>query len=323
MKILILGSSGFVGSNLIRHFVDKNPYYEIVALDKVKNKNLEYYCSFAKISFVQGSVNDIHLLNELTLGQDLIINLAAQTSHTLPMKDPFIDARTNVEGNLCVLEAIRNYNPSCRYIYVSTSSVVGKALNHTIDESHPKLALDLYSVSKGAAESYCFAYAQSYSLNILTIRFPNLYGPFGHNDPSFGFVNYFLNQAFDRKQLTIFGNGEQKRNILFIDDAINCLKQCFEAPSLYDGTPVFAASRSHHTVKEIAHVIRDSFNSPPIKFIDWPEERKSIEIGDVNISSSKLESLISWDPKYNLFSGIKESALRMHSHMNRTLGEDK
>jgi UDP-glucose 4-epimerase len=311
MEILILGGAGFIGTNLIQNLIEFPNQYSISALD-IKNGHFgRSIFEDSKINFFLGSINDQELLKKIVIGKDIIINLAAQTSHTLPSKFPLENTEANINGNLCVLEAIRHHNPGCKYIYVSTSSVVGKSNSEYIDESHSKWALDLYSVSKGAAENFCFSYAHSYGLKILVVRFPNIYGPYGHNDPSYGVINYFLNQALAGKALTIYGTGEQKRSVLFVDDAIDSLKSLFFCDDLYDGFPVFVASNKHYSIKEIAMTISEKFGCSSPKFISWPEDRKSIEIGDVQILCSRLKDYISWSPKYGLEKGIRESAKRM------------
>lgn len=263
-----------------------------------------------KITFIQGDIRDQELLKKIIPGQDIVFNCAAQSSHPLSVENPVLDAEINCVGTLRVLEAVRDLNPQAVVVYPSSSTVVGKAVGDVIDESHGEKPLDVYSANKGVAEKYHRIFNKVYDLKTVVLRFTNLYGPHGKNDPTFGFVNYFIHQINENKPIQIFGDGLQTRNVMFVDDAADIMWQAAHDPKLF-GETFFAAHADHHSVKEVAESIIDVFGKSRIEYVPWPDFRKRIEIEKVLFSSAKLHYITGWRPKYSLREGLELTKKRM------------
>lgn len=312
-KVLVLGGAGFLGANLVRWLL-QHPSLELTVVDSLdpvflsKKESLDKVAD--KITFIRGDIRDQELLATVIPDQDIIFNLAAQTSHPLSLEQPIYDAESNVLGNLKVLEAVRKLNPRARVVYSSSSTVVGKAVGDVIDESHGEKPLDIYSANKGVAEKYYRIYHRVHDIPTVVIRFANLYGPFGKPDPSFGFLNFFIHQAANGESIKIFGDGQQTRNVMFVDDACEILWQAAVHPKL-TGETYFAAHHDHHTVEEIAKAIIQVFEKGSLEFVPWPELRKRIEIERVVISSARLHYVTGWKPRYSLNEGLKLTRKRI------------
>ncbi len=145
-----------------------------------------------------------------------------------------------------------------------------------------------------------------YDLNTVVLRLPNLYGQYGKNYPEFGFINYFIELACTNQQIKIFGKGEQTRNIMYVDDATDILWKVVNEPRLI-GNMYFAAGTWHLTVREIAEMIVEVFQKGSINYVDWPDERRRIEVGPVRLSSAKLRAIVDWEPRYDLKSGLQQT----------------
>ena len=309
MNILLLGGAGFIGTNFSLEAINLN-YLNMLTIvesldDRFNSITVNLPLNDSRVSFIKGSILDQTLMNELVLNQDCIINLAAQTSHIYPMQHPLEDAQINILGNLCVLEAVRNHNPRALFVYTSTSTVVGSSPDKVITENNEKWALDIYSSNKGTAENHCNIYSQVYGLKILVLRFANLYGTYGKKEPAFGFINHFISQISMGNKITIYSPGSQLRNVMHVRDAVNCIKNSLHFKSLFNGTPFFAASNEHLTVLEIANLIVEVFQRGSIDILNWPEERKKIEVGNVQISCEKLRSASGWQPIIKFIDGLK------------------
>ena len=202
-----------------------------------------------------------------------------------------------------MLEAVRDYAKDAVVVYSSSSTVIGKATGDVVDEEHGEKPLDIYSANKGVAEKYHRIFNRLYNLKTVVLRFPNLYGPFGKTSPAFGFVNYFISLAQKGEPITIFGEGEQTRNLLFAQDACDILWLAANTPKLF-GEIYFAAHKEHHSVKEIAEAIVETFGGK-INYVPWPEIRKRIDVDKVFISSAKLNNLTGWEAKYSLKQGLE------------------
>jgi len=305
MNILILGGAGFVGNNLVRKCLKEKRLITVVdSLDTRLKSDISYLKEVIKsIEFIQGDICDKDLMKKIVKGKDVIFNCAAQSSHTLPFRDPYFDIEVNCKGNITLLEAIRQYNKDALVIYTSSSTVIGRTSGEVIDENHSEWPLDIYSADKGVAEKYYYIYNQVYGLQTLILRFANLYGPYGKGYPDFGFINYFISLADSGKEITIYGDGSQTRNVMYVDDAVDLLYQCIFHREIF-GNTYFAVHKEHYSVKKIAEEIVSVFTKGKIKMVDWPEIRKKMEIDDVIISGGKLFSELKFEPRYALHEGL-------------------
>jgi len=309
MKVLIIGGAGFLGSNLVRRCLSENSC-QVTVLDSLEplvhsnTQNLQEVWS--KIRFIRGDIRNETLLAEIVQDKDLIFNCAAQTSHALSIQYPLLDADINCMGSLKLLEAVRLLNKDAVVVYSSTSTVIGKALNEIADEDHPERPLEIYSANKGVAEKYYRIYHSHYDLKTVVLRFANLYGPFGKGYSEFGFINYFIYLACTNQQIKIFGKGDQTRNVMYVEDATDILWRAAHKPGLI-GETYLAVATQHLKVREIAETIVSVFQQGQVTHVEWPDDRRRIEIGDVKLSSAKLRAIVGWEPRYDLVSGLQRT----------------
>jgi UDP-glucose 4-epimerase len=309
MKVLIIGGAGFLGSNLVRRClsVDSCQVTVLDSLDPLLYSTTQSLQEvWYQIRFIRGDIRNETLLAEVVQDQDVIFHCAAQTSHALSVRYPLLDAEINCLGSLKLLEAVRLLNPDAVVVYSSSSTVIGKKLNNIADEEHPERPLEIYSANKGVAEKYFRIYHTHYDLKTVVLRLANLYGPYGKGYPEFGFINYFIHLAWTNQQIKIFGEGEQSRNVMYVDDATDILWRAAHEPRLV-GETYLATTPQHQTVREIAETIVKVFQRGNITHIEWPEDRRRIEIGHVNLSSKRLRAIINWAPCYDLTSGLERT----------------
>ena len=309
MKILIIGGAGFLGANLVRRCLAE-PGAEVTVMDsldphlRATTANLRPVWKL--IRFVRGDLRDETLLAEVVQGQDVIFNCAAQTSHPLSIQYPLLDADINCNGNLKLLEAVRLVNPEAVVVYTSSSTVIGKAQQDVVDEDHPERPLEIYSANKGVAEKYYRIYHTIHDLKTIVLRFANLFGPFGKGYPEFGFINYFIHLATTGQPSRIFGSGAQMRNVLYAEDAADILWMASRNPKLL-GQMQFATGDEHLSVSAIARGIVDVFQAGSVEHIEWPDERRRIEIDHVHFSSARLQALTGWKPRHDFLSGLRKT----------------
>ena len=309
MKALIIGGAGFLGANLVRRCL-REPKAEVTVMDSL-DSHLHATTSnlidvWDKITFIRGDLRDETLLAGIVQGQDVIFNCAAQTSHPLSIQYPLLDAEINCLGNLKLLEAVRLLNKDAMVIYTSSSTVIGKALHEIVDEDHWERPLEIYSANKGVAEKYYRIYHTIHDLNTIVLRFANLYGPYGKGYPEFGFINYFIHLAWQNQEIRIFGSGEQTRNVMFVEDATDILWRVAGERKLA-GEMYFATGTEHLSVAEIAGKIVTVLGRGKVTHVEWPDERRRIEIEDVKFSSVRLQTVMGWKPRCDFMSGLLET----------------
>jgi len=306
MNILILGGAGFLGCNLVRRCLgDSNNIVTVVdSLDPIFKSSFENLQSTANaIEFIKGDMRDTALMEKVVQDKDVIFNCAAQTSHTISIKDPILDAEINCIGNLNLLEAVRKFNKKARIIYTSSSTVIGRSIGDIVTEGHIESPLDIYSANKCVAEKYYYIYHKVHNIKTLSLRFANLYGQYGKGFSDFGFINYFIWLAANDREITIFGDGRQSRNVMYVEDAADLLYHCISHDRLY-GDVYFAVHKEHYPVLGIAREIISVFGKGKLVKKRWPQVRKKIEIGDIIISGAKLYYETRWEPQYTLREGL-------------------
>lgn len=318
MKILIIGGAGFLGAHTVRRCL-RDPKNEVTVLDSLEPElhatTAHLETVWDRITFVRGSMNDEPVIAGAVQGQDVIINLAAQTSHPRSLQNPLLDAQINCLGNLKLLEAVRLLNRRAVVVYASSSTVIGRAVGDLVDEDHAERPLDIYSANKGVAEKYYRIYNRVHDLKTIVLRFANLYGPYGKGFPEFGFINYFIDLARRDEEIRIFGNGEQTRNVLYAEDAAEALYLAARSPQLI-GEVYFATHEEHLSVAQIAEEITRQFGSGRISYVDWPDERKRIEIEQVRFSSERFRGLVDWRPAYDFKQGLTRTKAIVSGEMN-------
>ena len=309
MRFLIIGGAGFVGANLVRRCLAE-PGADIRVLD-VLDLALEADAATLddvrdEIDFIKGDMRDPDTIARAVAGRDVIFCCAGQTSHPRSLRDPLLDVDINCNGHIRLLEAKRLHNPDALAVFTSSTTVIGRIDEGVADEGNPQHPLDIYSVNKSAVEQYFIVYHVVHDLRTVCLRFPNLFGPYGKTSPDFGVINYFIGLARDNRPITVYGDGHQKRDVLYIEDATELLVMATREPRLI-GTTHFATSHERVSVAGIAEQVDAVFGGAGIEYVTWPEERKRIDVHDVSISSDRLRGVLDWAPRYTLDSGLKRT----------------
>ncbi len=316
MKVLVVGGAGFLGAHVVRRWL-REPGTAVTVLDSLEPElhatTAHLQPVWERIRFIRGSMADETVIAAAVQGQDTIVNLAAQTSHPRSIQNPLLDAEINCLGNLKLLEAVRLVNRDAVVVYASSSTVIGKAANGVVDEDHGERPLDIYSANKGVAEKYYRIYHRVHDLRTVTLRFANLYGPYGKGRPEFGFVNHFIDLARRDDDIKIFGEGAQTRNVLYAEDAAEALYEAARTPALA-GEVYFATHDEHLSVIEIAREIVRTFGGGRLVHVEWPRERRRIEIDDVRFSSARLRSAVAWRPRHSFKEGLARTKAILDGH---------
>ena len=241
-RILITGGAGFIGSNAANRFAKNGD--EVVIYDNYSRPNVKKNIQWLKevhpnIQFVEADIKDSKNLEKHIPGCDIVFHLAGQVAVTSSVLDPMEDFETNVRGTLNVLETIRNFSPETALVYSSSNKVYGEPEqiqlteesekydfaepdhHDGINESQPLDFRSPYGCSKGAAGQYIRDYSRIYGLKTVVLRQSCIYGrrQFGTEDQ--GWLFHFLKMGIQEEQITIFGNGKQVRDVLYIDDLID------------------------------------------------------------------------------------------------------
>jgi UDP-glucose 4-epimerase len=222
MKVVVTGGAGFIGANLVRQLTETHSVDQVVALDDLSTggeSNLEG----VDVELLRGSILDRSLLDRAFAGADAVVHLAALASVPGSVADPLGTDLVNVTGTLEVLQAARRAGDA-HVVVASSSAVYGNDPRMPKRESMRTVPLSPYGVSKLAAEAYTMAYAACFGLPVLPFRFFNVFGPLqpaGHVYAAV--VPAFVDAAVSGRELTIFGDGEQTRDFVYVGTVCDVL----------------------------------------------------------------------------------------------------
>ena len=306
-RVLITGGLGFIGSTLAHRCLALGA--QVTVLDSLAPRgggdprNLQGTSALV----VRGDIRDASVVRPLVQAADAIVHCAAATSHTGSLDAPLESASVNLLGTLQLLEIARADRPSVRFVQVSTSSQLGPIESTPATEDHPERPTDLYSACKSGAEKTALVYHVAHGMSVTSIRLPNVYGPRARLDvPGPSVAAFFIGRGAAGLALTVFRPGEQLRNFLFVDDAVDALVRALIRPEVV-GRVLQVAHDEHHSVLDFAHAVAAGIGGR-VELVDWPAGHRRIELGDVVLDNTRAREALGWRPATSLGDGLARTA---------------
>jgi len=307
-RVLITGGLGFIGSNLARRLVELGAQVTLVdSLIPEYGGNLFNIAGIEdKVRVNISDVRDEHSMKYLVQGQDVLFNLAGQTSHMDSMRDPFTDLEINAKAQLYILEACRRYNPDIKIIFASTRQVYGKPQYLPVDEKHPLRPVDINGVNKLAGEWYHLLYNDVYGIRTCVLRLTNTIGPrMRVKDARQTFLGIWIRLLVEGKPFEVW-DGRQLRDFTYIDDAVEAFLMA--AASEAANGKVFNLGGDYViSLKDLADLLIEVNGGGEYIVKEFPPDRKRIDIGDYYADYSLIRSTLGWEPKIPLREALKRT----------------
>lgn len=324
--VLITGGAGFIGSNLANHLLQRGE--RVLVFDNLSRSGVERNWRWLKaqhgaaVELVQGDIRKPKEAAEWVREAGAIYHFAAQVAVTTSLEDPELDFGINVLGTLNLLKAWRELATPPPLIYTSTNKVYGSlgtvALRENggrhepvddevrargIGENQPLEFYSPYGCSKGAADQYVLDHARTFGLPALVFRMSCIYGPrqFGTEDQ--GWVAHFLIRARERGLLTLYGDGRQVRDILFVDDLVRALCLARENLPRLAGQAFNIGGGPANTISllELLDLIEELDQRPRVEFADWRPGDQRYYVTDAR----RFGRATGWRPTVGVRDGIR------------------
>jgi len=309
-RVLITGGLGFLGSSIARRLVNYGAKVTLVdSLNPLYGGNpFNVQDLGIKVSTVVGDLRDVRVVRDHVHDQDFIFHLAAQVSYIDSLNMPMEDLLSNAGMTLQLLEECRRLSAKPRFVLASSRMVVGRIEGPTQTEDAPVNPLSLYGVHKYASERYLAIYHQNFGIPTLALRITNPYGPRQQiHHSKYSLIGWFIRQALENQTITIFGDGDQRRDYVYIDDLTEGFLRCAAAPHAV-GTVVNLGSGIATRFCDMVKAIIDIVGHGRVEFVPWPKDYAKLETGDAVADLSRLQQLTGWRAQTDLRTGIRRTA---------------
>jgi UDP-glucose 4-epimerase len=315
-RCLVTGGIGFVGSNLALTLAAIGARVTVVdSLVPTHGANLRNLEGAASpLEVIEADVGDADRVRDATRRAEVVFNLAGQVSHVESMSRPLFDLEVNFRSQLAFLEILREVSSEAVVVYTSTRQIFGHPRYLPVDEDHPASPVDVNGVTKYAAEQLHLLYGQLYGIEATSVRLTNVYGPRQRLCGDLqGFLPIFVRRALAGEPITVFGDGAQERDCLYVDDVVECLLLAATSPDAPD--EVFNVGNDERlSLRAIAEAIVAAAGSGSVESVPWPPERDAIDIGSYYGNSSKAKRLLGWEPRTPFAVGIRQTIDFYRSH---------
>jgi CDP-paratose 2-epimerase len=322
-RILITGGAGFIGCNAARYFATHN--WNVTVLDNLSRhggeRNLRWLRDGATFDFEHVDVRNRKALDRVLAEGDFdaVLHLAAQVAVTTSVIDPSTDFEVNALGTFHMLDAVRRHCPEAVFIFASTNKVYGKSVAtdcelrgnryayrnrpHGISESDPLEFLSPYGCSKGSADQYTLDFARIYQIPATSFRQSCVYGPrqFGVEDQ--GWLAWFVIASLLGRNITIFGDGKQARDVLHVDDLVRAYEAAIRSPDKVAGQAFNVGGGPDQVLSllDLIEILEHRLSRRiPVQWDDWRPGDQLIYVSDIR----KLHQTLDWKPEIGVSAGI-------------------
>jgi len=303
-RVLVIGGLGFIGSNLVTRLVREEAAVTAVTPKRDRYPELALELESAGVSVFEADIRDAEAMRIAIAGQDVVFNVAGQSGAVRSMEDPWTDLDVNLRGTLVLLEALRTSNQMAKLVVAGSRLQYGRAETLPVAEDADRTPTCLHAVHKSTIESYLGVYQRLFGLRYTAARITNPYGP-GQpaSTTAYGVINQMIHLALGGRTLTIYGDGAQLRDYVFIDDLVEALLRLGDAAAA-DGRVYNVGSGQGTSLVDLARRVIDQAGDGRIAHVPWPELAERIETGDFVADVSRLKAELGWEPATALADGL-------------------
>lgn len=302
MRVLVTGGAGFIGSHMVAALLARGA--NVSVLDDFSTGKRENLPAGGNVTVTEGDIADPAAVEAALSGCDAFVHLAAVASVERSVREPLVTHRTNLQGSVQLFDAAAHMGVK-RGLYASSAAVYGDSDALPLKESEPPRPLTPYAIDKLAGEHYLAYYHRGGRLNATAFRFFNVFGP--RQDPSSpysGVISIFLDRARRGAPITVFGDGLQTRDFVYVGDVVNALLAALDRQGTMPEMPVYNVARGERVslIDVLATVGRLEGVVTPLQVSHGPARE-----GDIRHSladTTRLREALAWAPRTPLLDGL-------------------
>lgn len=326
--VLITGGAGFIGTNVATRLIEEGN--QVIIYDNFSREGVERNFHWLKerygaaVRMVEADVLDEERLSAAVSASTRIFHFAAQVAVTTSLDDPMSDFATNAKGTLNLLEAVRKTGRTIPILYTSTNKVYGDLsdlqLSAAFTRYHPasdqvaakgideNRHIDFhspYGCSKGAAEQYVLDYSRTFGLQTVVFRMSCIYGPHQFGTEDQGWVAHFLLRAMRNQAITLYGDGKQVRDILYVGDLVKAMLLAHEKIAQLSGQAFNIGGGPANSISllELTDLIgRIRGKAVEVRFAEWRMADQKYYVSD----TSRFMAATGWKPGYSIQAGVEQ-----------------
>jgi UDP-glucose 4-epimerase len=318
-NVLVTGGLGFIGSTLAHRLLELGAHVTLV-----DSMIPEYGGNMFNIEAIEdrvrvniSDVRDPFAMRQLVRGQDVLFNLAGQTSHLDSMREPEADLEINCKAQLSILETCREVSPAIRVVFAGTRQIYGRPDYLPVDEAHPIRPVDVNGINKTAGEWYHLLYSSTYGLRCCVLRLTNTYGPrMRARDARQTFLGIWIRCIVEGRPIRVYGDGMQRRDFNYVDDVVEALLLAAANENAV-GKAYNLGSAEVFSLRSVADLLLEVNGGGTYELIPFPEDLKKIDVGDYYGDFQKIRNELGWQPSISMREGLERSLEFYRRHADR------
>ncbi|HEU4963727.1 MAG TPA: NAD-dependent epimerase/dehydratase family protein [Bacilli bacterium] len=297
MKAVVTGGAGFIGSHMVDALVDQGA--EVHVIDNMSTGRAEHVHAQAQLHVLDiGSPQAKKLI--LRVKPDVVFHQAAQVDVVKSIADPVRDATVNIGGSVNIIEAAAQAGVK-KLVYASSSAVYGDVQADVLTEDESTNPISFYGISKLTPELYLRVFQQLYGLPYTVLRYANVYGPRQTAKGEGGVIAIFLDRIRRGKPLTVFGDGGQTRDFVYVTDVVHANLAAMQGGS---GATLQVGTSRRTSVREVVAKL-EAIHGAPLTVEHEPD--RPGDIRDSCLDHRRIRKHLRWTPQYELDAGLRET----------------
>ena len=313
--VLVTGGLGFLGLNLVTHLCRAGALVRVLQHASADSR-ADQLPLLKEVERVTGDIRDSEAVRRALVACDTVFNLAGRSGAIASNASPFDDLDVNLRGQLTLLETCRQHAPGIKVVFPSSRLVYRPHTPIPVPESAPTYPISMYGIHKLAGENYHLLYDRLHHIHAVILRVTNPYGPLQRRDQDrYGIVNWFIHRAVRGLDLPVYGNGEQLRDYVHVNDVMAAFLMAGANPAA-NGMIFNVGSGQGVSFMDMGKHVVEVAGGAVVRKIEWPAEAAAVETGDFVADIALIEKVLGWRPRVELVEGINDVVLSYQSFMS-------